>query len=124
MSYSSTTALGNVTRDAEAGQLPDGTATSRFGVAVNTKIKGEEVVDFFNVGFIGKLAEIANQYVTKGREVLVEGPLHLEQFKRNDGTPGTSLSIRGRTLQLTGPNPNKEAASTSQPSGSEEDVAF
>ena len=42
------------------------------------------------------------QYLTKGKQVYAEGSPELKTFQRNDGTPGTSLSLRVREVQLLG----------------------
>lgn len=112
MSFNSITVLGNLTRDPEPGQMPDGTPTSRFGLAVNSKRKGEDVATFFRANFIGKVADVANQYLAKGRQVLVVGELHQDNYTKADGTPGSSLEIRGTSLQLIGGKPDEAAANT------------
>jgi single stranded DNA-binding protein (ssb) len=129
-SIANITVLGNLTRNPEAGQMPDGTPTSRFGIAVNSKVKKEETVTYFRVNFIGKLADVANQYLAKGRQVLVVGALHQENFTKSDGTPGNSLEIRGNVLQLIGAKPEsaepqaKAAAAGATPDLKDEDIPF
>ena len=64
------------------------------------------------------------QYLTKGKQVYVEGQPEARSFQRNDGTPGSSLSLRVREVQLLGGKgdsggsyqPNTAAASTSNSS--------
>lgn len=110
MSFNQITVLGNLTRDPEPGTMPDNTPTSRFGIAVNSKRKGQDVATFFRANFIGKIADVANQYLAKGRQVLVVGELHQERYTKNDGNPGDSLEIRGTSLQLIGGKPDEASA--------------
>lgn len=53
------------------------------------------------------------QYLTKGKQVYVEGQPEARSFQRNDGTPGSSLSLRVRELQLLGGR--GESGGTSMP---------
>ena len=109
MSFNQIMILGNLTRDPEAGQMQDGTATSKFGIASNTKVKKEDVATFFRVNFIGRVAEVANEYLTKGAQAIVIGELYQENYTKNDGTPGTSLEVRGTKLQLLGGKADADA---------------
>ena len=77
--------VGNLTRDLEIRYLQSGLAISNTGIATNrswtdknTNEKKEEVM-FIDIVFFGRIAEIANQYLKKGKKVLVEGRLKLEQ---------------------------------------------
>jgi single-strand DNA-binding protein len=130
MSFNSITILGNLTQDPQASTMPDGTTpTSRFGMATNSKVKGEDVPTFFRVNFIGKLADVANQYLAKGRQALVVGSLHLETYPKNDGGVGTSLEVRGTALQLVGSKPVDAAVTTgagakASPAVSDDDIPF
>lgn len=111
MSFSQITLLGNLTQDPEKSTLPDKeTETSRFGVAVNSKKGGEEIVTFYRVNFIGKIAGVANQYLQKGRPVMVIGEPRLETYKKQDGSTGASIEVRGTSLQLVGGRPESAMA--------------
>ncbi len=109
MSFNSITILGNLTRDPESGALPDGTETSRFGIAVNSKKSGEDVPTYFRANVIGKVAGVANQYLAKGRQVLIVGELRQDNFTKSDGTPGSSLEVKVTSLQLVGGKPEESA---------------
>ena len=56
------------------------------------------------------------QYLTKGKQVYVEGQPEARSFQRNDGTPGASLSLRVRELQLLGGRGDSGGGSYQQPS--------
>lgn len=77
---------GHLTRDVELKYTPKGTAIARLGVAVNRKWKTEsgeqkEEVTFVDVDAFGKTAETLAQYLSKGRALLIEGRLKLDQWE-------------------------------------------
>ena len=77
---------GNLTRDPELRYTPKGTATARIGMAINRSWKAEtgetrEEVTFVDVDVFGRQAEVIAQYVRKGRPLLVEGRLKLDQWE-------------------------------------------
>lgn len=104
-SIATITVLGNLTRDPESGAMPDGTPTSRFGLAVNSRRKNEDVVTYFRANAIGRSAEFSNQYLSRGRQVLVIGELHQEYYTKADGTSGNSLEIRVTNVTAVGSKP-------------------
>lgn len=101
--------VGNVTRDIECKYLQSGTAVAEIGLAVNhtwkdskTNEKKEEVT-FVDVTLFGRTAEIAGEYLAKGRPVLIEGRLKLEQWTDKDtGGKRSKLKVVGESLQLLG----------------------
>jgi|SRR5579862_1234701 len=77
---------GNLTRDPELRYTPKGTAIARIGMAINRTWKtdtGEtkEEVTFVDVDAFGRQAEVIAQYMKKGRPLLVEGRLKLDQWE-------------------------------------------
>ena len=97
--------LGNLTRDCELRYLPNGGAVCTTGLATNRKFKktdgtqGEEVC-FVDITFFGRTAEIANQYLSRGKKVLVEGRLKLDQWTDQTGVKRSKHSITVETLQM------------------------
>jgi single-strand DNA-binding protein len=77
---------GNLTRDPELRYTPGGMAIAKFGLAINRKWKdsqsGEmkEEVTFVDIDAFGKQAETIGQYLKKGRPILIEGRLKLDQW--------------------------------------------
>ena len=77
---------GNLTRDPELRYTPGGMAIAKFGLAINRKWKdsqsGEmkEDVTFVDIDAFGKQAETIGQYLKKGRPILIEGRLKLDQW--------------------------------------------
>jgi single-strand DNA-binding protein len=76
---------GNLTRDPELRYTPSGLAIAKFGLAINRSWKDDagnlkEEVTFVDVDCFGKQAETIGQYLKKGRPILVEGRLKLDQW--------------------------------------------
>jgi single-strand DNA-binding protein len=77
---------GNLTRDPELRYAPSGTAIAKFGLAVNRKWKDsqtnemKEEVTFVDIDAFGRQAETIGQYLKKGRPILIEGRLKLDQW--------------------------------------------
>jgi single-strand DNA-binding protein len=83
--------IGNTTRAMELRYLPSGSAVAKTGLAVNRTWKDKNTGEkkdetmFIDIVIYGKSAEIANQYLLKGKKVLVEGRLVLEQWMDQSG---------------------------------------
>jgi single-strand DNA-binding protein len=76
---------GNLTRDPELRYTPSGTAIAKFGLAVNRKWKDQsgemkEEVTFVDIDAFGKQAETIGNFLKKGRPILIEGRLKLDQW--------------------------------------------
>ncbi|HSE61242.1 MAG TPA: single-stranded DNA-binding protein [Candidatus Saccharimonadales bacterium] len=72
--------MGNLTRDPELRTTPSGQSVCSFSLAVNRAWQGQdgqtqEAVDYFDIVAWGKLGELVNQYLRKGRKALVQGRL-------------------------------------------------
>ena len=86
MSFNKIILMGNLTRDPEIRMTPKGTAVANFGLATNRKFRDEsgadrEEVCFIDVEAFGKDADNIGKYFTKGKGILVEGRLKLEQWE-------------------------------------------
>jgi single-strand DNA-binding protein len=93
---------GNLTRDPELRYTPTGKAIAKFGMAINrnwTTDTGEkkEEVTFVDIDSFGRQAEVISQYLKKGRPVLVEGRLKLDQW--DDKQTGQKRSRLGVVLE-------------------------
>ena len=102
-SYNRVVLLGNLTRDPELRYIPSGTAVSDIGLAVNDRVKRDdqwvEEVTFVDITLWGRTAEIANEYLSKGSPVLIEGRLKLDTWEK-DGQKRSKLKVVGEKLQL------------------------
>jgi single-strand DNA-binding protein len=100
--------IGNCTRDPEIRYTPKGTAVAEVGLAVNrisTTDQGErrEETTFIDVTLWGRQAEIAGEYLKKGRPVYIEGRLQLDTWDdKQSGQKRSKLKVVGENLQLLG----------------------
>ena len=90
--------LGNLTRDPELRYTPNGQAVASFAVATNRQWmdpQGEkkEDVEYHDVVVWGKLAEIVNQYLKRGRKVMIVGRLQTRTWEAQDGTKRSKTEI-------------------------------
>jgi len=105
--YQTCIIVGNLGADAEMRYTPSGTAVSNFRVAVNerwTDREGQpqEKTTWFRVAVWGRQAEAINQYLVKGKQVLVEGTIDASAYTAQDGTPRAGLELRARNVRLLG----------------------
>ncbi len=99
--------IGNLGRDPEMRYSPSGQPMTSFSIASNrryTTAAGEqrEETEWFNCTAFGRLADVCNQYLTRGQQVYVEGRLRSRQYERRDGTPGFSLDVNVTEMQMLG----------------------
>ncbi len=97
--------IGNLTRDPELRYTPSGTAVAGFGVAVNRKYTTKEgdrkeEVDFFEVEVWDRQAENCNEYLSKGRGVLVEGRLRQDRWEDESGNKRSKLKVVASSVQF------------------------
>src|SRR3979490_672035 len=110
-SFNKVILLGNLTRDPEVLYTPKGTAVTELGMAVNrvyTAENGEkrEETTFVDVTLWGRTAEIAGEYLKKGRPVFIEGRLQLDTWDdKTSGQKRSKLKVVGEGLQLIGSRP-------------------
>ncbi len=104
-SYNRVILVGNLTRDPELRYIPSGTAVSEIGLAVNDRVKkGDQWVDettFVDVTLWARTAEVANQYLSKGSSVLIEGRLKLDSWEK-DGQKRSKLRVVADKMQMLG----------------------
>ena len=99
--------IGNLGRDPEMRYSPSGQPMTSFSIASNrryTTAGGEqrEETEWFNCTAFGRLADVCNQYLTRGQQIYVEGRLRSRQYDRRDGTPGFSLDVNVTEMQMLG----------------------
>jgi len=103
--------VGNLGRDPEMRYTPSGQAVTNFSIASTRRYSdrsGEqrEETIWFRVSVWGKQAESCNQYLSRGRQVLVEGRLNPDDngnprtFQRQDGSTGSSFEITAQTVRF------------------------
>ena len=120
--FNRTVSIGYLTRDIELRYLPNGGAVATTGLAMNRRFKkqdgsqGEEVC-FIDITFFGRTAEIANQYLSRGKKVLVEGRLKLDQWTDQQGVKHSKHSITVETLQMMDSRGQNEGDPTGETDG-------
>ncbi|MCH2212816.1 MAG: single-stranded DNA-binding protein [Fuerstiella sp.] len=122
-SFNRVVLIGNLTRDPEVRYTTGGTAVTDVSLAINryrtdkTTNQRIEETTFVEVTLWGRTAEIAGEYLGKGRPVLIEGRLQQDQWEdKETGQKRTKLKVVGENMQLLGSR--NEGGGTSQPKSS------
>jgi single-strand DNA-binding protein len=112
------TLVGNLGRDPETRYTPNGTMNVTFTMAVSWRFNDQsgqqqERTNWYRVTAWGKLAETAdrlaqNGYLTKGKQVYVDGRLEAREYQDQQGQTRTSLDVTANTLQLLGSRADSE----------------
>ncbi|HYV05327.1 MAG TPA: single-stranded DNA-binding protein [Blastocatellia bacterium] len=118
-SFNKVILVGNLGRDPELRYIPDGTAVCSFSLATNERKKSksgdfQDVTTWFNVTLWRRQAEVASQYLSKGRQVYIEGRLSLREYQDRDGNTRTSLDVQGTEIQFIGSR-GEEGSSPREP---------
>ncbi len=113
--------VGRLTRNVELKYLPSGSAAATIGLATSRRFKkqdgtpGEEVC-FIDARLFGRTAEIANQYLSKGSSVLIEGRLTYESWMDQTGKKNSRHTITADSLQFMDKKSDNPQANTMQDS--------
>jgi single-strand DNA-binding protein len=107
--------IGNLGRNPEMRYTPDGQAVTSFSLAATrtwTSAQGgrSDPTEWFNVIAWGSLAEICNQYLTKGRRVYVEGELRTRGWEQPDGSKHYRTELVANEMIMLGPRPRNRFA--------------
>lgn len=98
--------VGRLTRDAEQSYTQSGYALLKFSIAVNRNRKqGDQWVEeasFFDVTVFGRQGEAIANYMTKGKQVAVEGQLRQDRWEAQDGSKRSKVTIDANNIQLLG----------------------
>lgn len=116
------TGIGNMTRDLEVRYSADGHAFGNTAIAVNDSYKdksGEqkEIVEFINLVFTGKPAEIVAKYTKKGSKLYVEGPIRTRKWTDKEGAERVTTEIRVLDFQFLDGKPAEGSAQEAAPRG-------
>jgi single-strand DNA-binding protein len=141
-SFNKITIVGYLGRDPELRYTPQGTPVCDFSVATTERRKDkagevQEATTWFRVNLWGRLAEVANQYLAKGKLVYIEGRLSQREWQDRDGNTRTSLEVHGTDLQFissradegaqraeSSARPSPAAAAAPEPAITDEDIPF
>lgn len=141
--YQKIIVVGNLGGDPEMRYMPDGTAVTNFSLASNRRWtdgatgQPRDETTWFRVSVWRKQAETANQYLSKGSKVLVEGRLRPDPasggprtYTRQDGTVGASFEITADTVRFLssreedGSYSDDGGSYQSAPAAEEDDIPF
>ena len=107
MSFNKITIVGYLGRDPELRYTPQGTAVCNMSIATTEKRRDargetEEHTIWFRVTAWGRQAELAAEYLAKGRQVYVEGRLRREEYTDREGNPRTSAEVNASDINFLG----------------------
>lgn len=99
--------IGNLGSDPEMRYTPNGKAVTSFSVATNRRYttsagESKEETDWFRISVWGRQAEQCNQFLSKGKQVYVEGRLHARSWEGQDGQMRTSLEVTAERVLFLG----------------------
>ncbi len=120
--------IGRVGRDPEIKYTPNGSPVAKFSLATDESYKdrnGEQQrrTEWHNIVAWSKLAEICGEYLTKGKQIYIEGSIRSRQWEDQSGNKRTSYEIVARTMQMLGSRADSErgaSAPASQERASQE----
>lgn len=123
-SFNKVILVGNLTRDPQVRYTPGGSAVAEVGLAVNrswfdkTSNSRKEETTFVDVTLWGRTAEVASEYLTKGRSVLIEGRLQLDQWDdKESGQKRSKLKVVGENMTMLGGKGESGGGGGGAPSG-------
>lgn len=127
--YQNTIVIGHLGNDPEMRYTPSGQAVTNFSVATSRRWtdkngQQQEKTTWFRVAAWGKLGELCNQYLTKGRLVLVEGEVEASAFTGQDGQPRASLELHAKNVRFLGGGHAAGNNGADAPVVTEEDIPF
>ena len=107
MSFNKIILVGNLGKDPELRYTPQGTAVCSFSMATNEKRRDksgefQNVATWFRVTLWGTQAETASKYLTKGRQVYIEGRLRMDEYTDREGAIQKTLEVNGSDMQFIG----------------------
>ena len=128
-SLNKTLLIGNLTRDPELRYLASGTPVANFGLAVNrtyTDANGEKAEDvcFVDITTWNRLAEVCDEFLTKGRPVFVEGRLQMDSWEQEDGKKRSRLKVVAQNIQFLGGGAKTDSEAAPEEEDANSDVPF
>lgn len=104
MSFNKIIVVGNLGRNPELRYTPQGTPVTSFSLATNERetVKGEKVdiTTWFDVTLFGRQAEVAAEYLAKGKQVYIEGRFRAEEWTDREGKQRVTNKIKATDVQL------------------------
>ena len=121
--------IGRLGHDPEMRYTPSGRPLTKFQLAVNRSWKGADgekksETEWFNVVTWGKLAEICNQYLTKGQQVYIEGRLHTRQWQDEEGGNHSSVEVVAQEMLMLNSKSEEQDSEPDEGIFSEDEYPF
>ena len=122
-SYNKVILMGNLTRDPEMRYLPSNTAVAQIGLAVNDRWKDKQSgewkdkANFIDCEAFGNTAENINKFFSKGRPILIEGKLRLDQWEDQSGNKRSKLKVVIDRFEFVGGREDGQGGGGSRESG-------
>lgn len=124
-SFNKVILMGNLTRDPETRVTASGLTICKLGLATSRVFStkdGErrEETTFVDIDAFGKQAEVITKYMRKGRPLMVEGRLKLDQWETNDGQKRSKLGVVLENFQFIGSRDDNDSGSSGSGGGYEQ----
>ncbi len=121
--YQKVIIIGNLGRDPEMRYTPSGVPVTSFSVATsrrwtNSNDEQQQKTTWFRVTAWRRLAETCNQYLSKGRQVMVEGEIDTSAWTSADGEARAALELTARTIKFLGSRSDQGGGSYGPPAAS------
>ena len=109
--------IGNLGKDPEMNYTQNGTALTKFSLAVSRSYKtssGEkrDETEWFNIVAWDKLAELCNQYLHKGSKAYIEGRLSQRKYTDKNGVERTAIDVIASDMEMLSPKPAQSGSSS------------
>lgn len=132
--------IGNLGRDPELKMTQSGTALCKFSIATtetwkNAQGEKQSKTEWHNITVWGKQAEVAEKYLTKGKQVLIEGKIEYGKYTDDKGVERNTVTIRCENFVMLGSmgdgggrreesEPSTPPASSGKSGGYDDDIPF
>lgn len=110
--------IGNLGRDPELRYTPSGQAVASFSIATTSRWKNQsgenqESTEWHNIVLWGRMAELAKEYLAKGRSVYIEGRIQTRSYQDKDGVQRYRTEIVGQQMQFLSSRGDQASSSSS-----------
>lgn len=121
--------IGRLGQEPEMRYTPSGRPLTKLQVAVNRNWKSSDgekksETEWFNIVAWGKLAEICNQYLSKGQQVYIEGRMHTRQWQDDDGNNHSSVEVIAQEMLMLDSKSGEQDTELSEGLPSEDEYPF
>ncbi len=105
--------IGNITKDIELSETPNGIAVCRFSIAINSGYGEDKRTDYFNIVTWRNQAEVCGKYLKKGSKVAIVGSIQNRTFDDKEGNKRTVTEIVASEVEFLSLKRNEEESTIS-----------